>query len=205
MPVMEGKAMLFKELAGIDAWPICLNTQDPDEIVRTVQAIAPGFGAINLEDISSPRCFEIERRLKASWIFRSCMTISMARPWSFFAALTNALTVIGKRMEEIRVVVNGLGAAGTACCRMLAGCRPLASDRMRAGRYRLTRGRRAAAGLPNGSRLLYDTRPAHRAASRRAQGGRCVYRIIRRQYPHGGRSGPDGGGSDRVCHGQSRP
>ena len=132
LPVMEGKAMLFKEFAGIDAWPICLNTQDPDEIVRTVQAIAPGFGAINLEDISSPRCFEIERRLKAVLDIPVMHDDQHGTAVVILAALTNALTVTGKRMETIRVVVNGLGAAGTACCRMLLaaglshliGCEP---------------------------------------------------------------------------------
>jgi malate dehydrogenase (oxaloacetate-decarboxylating) len=119
LPVMEGKAMLFKELAGIDAWPICLNTQDPDEIVRTVQAIAPGFGAINLEDIGSPRCFDIERRLKTSLDIPVMHDDQHGTAVVILAALTNALTVTGKRMEEIRVVVNGLGAAGTACCRIL--------------------------------------------------------------------------------------
>ena len=119
LPVMEGKAMLFKEFAGIDAWPICLNTQDPDEIVRTVQAIAPGFGAINLEDISSPRCFEIERRLKSSLDIPVMHDDQHGTAVVLLAALTNALTVTGKRIGDIRVVVNGLGAAGTACCRML--------------------------------------------------------------------------------------
>jgi malate dehydrogenase (oxaloacetate-decarboxylating) len=119
LPVMEGKAMLFKELAGIDAWPICLNTQDPDDSVRTVQAIAPGFGAINLEDIGSPRCFDIERRLKTSLDIPVMHDDQHGTAVVILAALTNALTVTGKRMEEIRVVVNGLGAAGTACCRML--------------------------------------------------------------------------------------
>ncbi|MEP6959051.1 MAG: NAD-dependent malic enzyme [Nitrospirota bacterium] len=132
LPVMEGKAMLFKEFAGIDAWPICLNTQDPEEIVRTVQLIAPGFGAINLEDISSPRCFEIERRLKSSLDIPVMHDDQHGTAVVILAALTNALTVVGKRMEDIRVVVNGLGAAGTACCRMLLaaglshliGCEP---------------------------------------------------------------------------------
>jgi len=132
LPVMEGKVMLFKELAGIDAWPICLNTQDPDEIVRIIQGIAPGFGAINLEDISSPRCFEIERRLKAILDIPVMHDDQHGTAVVILAALTNALTVTGKRMEGIRVVVNGLGAAGTACCRMLLaaglshliGCEP---------------------------------------------------------------------------------
>jgi len=119
LPVMEGKAMLLKELAGIDAWPICLGTQDPDEIVRTVQAISPGFGAINLEDIAAPRCFDIERRLKASLDIPVMHDDQHGTAVVLLAALTNALAVVGKRIEDIRVVVNGLGAAGTACCRIL--------------------------------------------------------------------------------------
>jgi malate dehydrogenase (oxaloacetate-decarboxylating) len=119
LPVMEGKAMLFRELAGIDAWPICLGTQDPDEIVRTVEAIAPGFGAINLEDIGAPRCFDIERRLKTSLDIPVMHDDQHGTAVVLLAALTNALTVVGKRIENVHVVVNGLGAAGTACCRML--------------------------------------------------------------------------------------
>jgi malate dehydrogenase (oxaloacetate-decarboxylating) len=119
LPVMEGKAMLFRELAGIDAWPLCLATQDPDEIIRTVQAIAPGFGAINLEDISAPRCFDIERRLKASLDIPVMHDDQHGTAVVLLAALTNALVVLGKPLGDVRVVVNGLGAAGTACCRML--------------------------------------------------------------------------------------
>ena len=119
LPVMEGKAMLFKEFAGIDAWPICLNTQDPDEIVRTVQAIAPGFGAINLEDVSAPRCFDIERRLRASLDIPVMHDDQHGTAVVLLAALTNALAVVGKQIDQVHVVVNGLGAAGTACCRML--------------------------------------------------------------------------------------
>ncbi len=119
LPVMEGKVMLFKELAGIDAWPLCLNTQDPDDIVRIVQGIAPGFGAINLEDISAPRCFEIERRLKQSLDLPVLHDDQHGTAVVLLAALTNALTVTGKQLEDVHVVVNGLGAAGTACCQML--------------------------------------------------------------------------------------
>jgi len=132
LPVMEGKAMLFKELAGIDAWPICLNTQDPDQIVQTILTIAPGFGAMNLEDISAPRCFEIERRLRAALDIPVMHDDQHGTAVAILAALSNALKLTGKKMEEIRVVVNGLGAAGTACCRMLLaagvshlwGCEP---------------------------------------------------------------------------------
>jgi len=111
--------MLFKEFAGIDAWPICLATQDPDEIVRVVQAIAPGFGGINLEDISSPRCFEIERRLKATLDIPVMHDDQHGTAAVILAALKNAAQVVNKRFEDLRVVVNGLGAAGRACCTML--------------------------------------------------------------------------------------
>jgi malate dehydrogenase (oxaloacetate-decarboxylating) len=119
LPVMEGKVMLFKELAGIDAWPLCLNTQDPDEIVRIIQGIAPGFGAINLEDISAPRCFDIERRLKAALDIPVMHDDQHGTAVVILAALTNALLVTQKLIGDIRVVINGMGAAGTACCRML--------------------------------------------------------------------------------------
>ena len=119
LPVMEGKAMLFREFAGIDAWPICLSTQNADEIVRTVQSIAPSFGGINLEDISAPRCFEIERRLKQTLDIPVMHDDQHGTAVVILAALKNALKVIGKRFEEVRVVVNGLGAAGMACCQIL--------------------------------------------------------------------------------------
>ncbi len=127
LPVMEGKAMLFKEMAGIDAWPICLNTQDTDEIVHVVQAIAPSFGGINLEDISAPRCFDIERRLKASLDIPVMHDDQHGTAVVILAGLMNALKVVRKPMEQIRVVVNGLGAAGLTCCRMLvtAGVRQI--------------------------------------------------------------------------------
>ncbi len=127
LPVMEGKAMLFKEMAGIDAWPICLNTQDTDEIVRVVQVIAPSFGGINLEDISAPRCFEIERRLRASLDIPVMHDDQHGTAVVILAGLMNALKVVRKQMEQIRVVVNGLGAAGLTCCRMLvtAGVRQI--------------------------------------------------------------------------------
>jgi malate dehydrogenase (oxaloacetate-decarboxylating) len=119
LPVMEGKVMLFKELAGIDAWPICVSTQEPDDIVRIVQGIAPGFGGINLEDISAPRCFEIEQKLKQSLDIPVMHDDQHGTAVVLLAALTNALRVTRKQLEQARIVVNGLGAAGTACCRML--------------------------------------------------------------------------------------
>jgi len=119
MPVMEGKAMLFKQLAGIDAFPICLDTKDTDEIIRIIKAIAPAFGGINLEDISAPRCFEIEERLKEELDLPVFHDDQHGTAVVMLAGLLNALKLVGKRLEEIKVVVCGIGAAGTACTKML--------------------------------------------------------------------------------------
>lgn len=127
LPVMEGKAMIFKEFADIDAWPICLATQDVDEIVETIKNIAPVFGGINLEDISAPRCFEVESRLKKMLNIPVMHDDQHGTAVVVLAALKNALKIVGKDIKQIRVVVNGVGAAGAACCRILlaAGVRQL--------------------------------------------------------------------------------
>jgi malate dehydrogenase (oxaloacetate-decarboxylating) len=127
MPVMEGKAMLFKEFGGVDAFPVCLDTKDPDEIVRTVKAISPGLAGINLEDISAPRCFEIEERLKRELDIPVFHDDQHGTAVVVLAALINALKVVGKKIGEIRVVVAGVGAAGTACSKILnnAGVRDM--------------------------------------------------------------------------------
>ena len=127
MPVMEGKALLFKEFGGVDAWPLCLDTKDPDEIVAIVKAIAPGFGGINLEDISAPRCFEIEKRLRAELDIPVFHDDQHGTAIVVLAALINALRVVGKRLEEIRVVTTGVGAAGVAVTDILlnAGVRAI--------------------------------------------------------------------------------
>jgi malate dehydrogenase (oxaloacetate-decarboxylating) len=114
MPVMEGKALLFKEFGGVDAWPICLATKDTDEIVAAVRAIAPGFGGINLEDISAPRCFEIEQRLRAELDIPVFHDDQHGTAIVVLAALLNALRVVDKRIEDIKVVATGVGAAGVA-------------------------------------------------------------------------------------------
>jgi malate dehydrogenase (oxaloacetate-decarboxylating) len=114
MPVMEGKAMLFKEFGGVDAWPICLDTKDPDEIVACVKAIAPGFGGINLEDIAAPRCFEIERRLRDELDIPVFHDDQHGTAIVVLAALINALRLVDKRAEDVRVVMVGVGAAGIA-------------------------------------------------------------------------------------------
>jgi len=119
MPVMEGKAMLFKEFAEVDAFPIALDTNDPDEIVQTVKLIAPGFGGINLEDISAPRCFEIEDRLKADLDIPVFHDDQHGTAVVVLAALFNALKIVGKKTEDLRVLVVGLGAAGVAVTKMM--------------------------------------------------------------------------------------
>ncbi len=119
MPVMEGKAQLFKDFGGVNAFPICLATRDVDEIVRTVTALAPTFGGINLEDISAPRCFEIERRLKEALDIPVFHDDQHGTAVVATAALINALRVVGKRAEDLKVVIVGIGAAGTACMHML--------------------------------------------------------------------------------------
>jgi malate dehydrogenase (oxaloacetate-decarboxylating) len=127
MPVMEGKACLFKEFAGVDAFPICLDTKDPDEIVRTVRLIAPGFGGINLEDISAPRCFEIEERLKAELDIPVFHDDQHGTAVVVMAALLNAVRLTGRPLESLRVLVIGLGAAGIAVTKILraAGVRDI--------------------------------------------------------------------------------
>jgi malate dehydrogenase (oxaloacetate-decarboxylating) len=119
LPVMEGKAALFKRFAGIDAWPVCLDTQDTDEIVRTVQLIAPAFGGINLEDISAPRCFEVERRLRDLLDIPVFHDDQHGTAIVVLAALTNALRVVGKKLGAVRIAMAGAGAAGTAVLRLL--------------------------------------------------------------------------------------
>ena len=118
IPVMEGKALLFREFAGVDAWPICLDTQDTDEIVETVRRIAPVFGGINLEDIAAPRCFEVESRLQDLGIpvFHDDQHGTAI---VLLAALINAAKVTGRELHDLKVVVNGAGAAGTAITRLL--------------------------------------------------------------------------------------
>jgi malate dehydrogenase (oxaloacetate-decarboxylating) len=119
LPVMEGKAALFKRFANIDAWPICLASQDTDEIVKAVEMIAPGFGGINLEDIAAPRCFEIERRLRESLDIPVFHDDQHGTAIVVLAALTNALRVVAKDLTSVRVVLSGAGAAGTAICTLL--------------------------------------------------------------------------------------
>jgi malate dehydrogenase (oxaloacetate-decarboxylating) len=127
LPVMEGKAMLFKEFGGVDAFPICLDTKDPEEIIRIVKALAPAFGGVNLEDIGSPRCFDIEQRLKRELDIPVFHDDQHGTAVVVLAAALNALKIAGKQIDKIKIVVVGIGAAGTACSKILlnAGARNL--------------------------------------------------------------------------------
>lgn len=155
LPVMEGKAVLFKELAGVDAFPICLATQDADEIVAAVKAIAPVFGGINLEDIAAPKCFDIERRLRAALEIPVLHDDQHGTATVVLAALLNALKVKGLTIGEARVVINGAGAAGIAVGEMLltAGVADLtlcdSKGVIHAGRTDLTEGKLAIVGRTN--------------------------------------------------------
>lgn len=119
LPVMEGKALIFRELAGIDAWPIVLDTQDPDEIVRTIIAIAPGWGGINLEDIKAPQCFEIEERLIKALSIPVMHDDQHGTAIVVLAGLINASKVVGKNLKKLKVVISGSGAAGVAIAKLL--------------------------------------------------------------------------------------
>ena len=119
LPVMEGKAALFKRFADVDAWPVCLDTQDVDEIVRTVQLISPVYGGINLEDISAPRCFEVERRLRELLDIPVFHDDQHGTAIVVLAALINSLKLVKKKLENCKIIINGVGAAGTAIAHLL--------------------------------------------------------------------------------------
>lgn len=119
LPVMEGKALIFKEMAGVDAWPIVLDSQDPDEIVRTVKAIAPAFGGINLEDIAAPKCFDIERRLIEELDIPVMHDDQHGTAIVVLAGLMNAAKVVKKNLKSLKIVISGAGAAGTAVAKLL--------------------------------------------------------------------------------------
>jgi len=127
LPVMEGKAVLFKEFAGVDAFPICVNTKDPDEIVKFVQLLEPSFGGINLEDISAPRCFEVENKLKATMNIPVFHDDQHGTAIVVLAGMLNAAKVVGKKLEDMVFVINGAGSSGIACAKMIlnAGCKDM--------------------------------------------------------------------------------
>ena len=201
LPVMEGKAVLFKRFAGIDAFPIALDTTDVDQIVETICAIAPVFAGINLEDISAPRCFEIERRLRERLDIPVFHDDQHGTAIVVVAALTNALKVVSKDLATVRIVLSGAGAAGTAVLKLLLAAG--AEGRGRRGhRGRHPRG-------PAGARRVavldgeHDQPARHHGLDpRRAPGRRRVHRRLRPGRDHGPRRLDDGEGRDRVRPGQ---
>ena len=169
LPVMEGKAILFKEFAGVDAFPICLDTNDVEEIILIVRAIAPVFGGINLEDISAPRCFEIERRLRELLDIPVFHDDQHGTAIVVLAALLNALKVVDKRLEAIKVVVAGVGAAGIAVTHILlaAGVRDIVGcDRLGA----VHRGRPGLSAVKRDYAALTNPRDLHGSADEALEG-----------------------------------
>jgi len=138
MPVMEGKCILFKAFGGVDAVPLCVDTKDPDEIVKLVTQLAPTFGGINLEDISGPRCFEIERKLKEKLNIPVFHDDQHGTAVVVLAALINSLKIVGKSFDEIKVVVNGAGAAGISVTRLFEKRRNRRCDSLRYQRRHLS-------------------------------------------------------------------
>ena len=204
MPVMEGKAVLFKQFGGVDAVPICLDTTDADEIVETVARLAPSFGGINLEDISAPRCFEIEQRLKERLDIPVFHDDQHGTAVVALAALENALRITGRLPEGTRVVISGAGAAGVAVTRILlaAGVTDLAvTDRrgvLHSGRDDLTPVKQSLA------RDTADLTGSDRAAGRRDGRRRRLHRRLRRHRAGGGRRA-DGRRGDHLRAGQPAP
>jgi len=169
LPVMEGKAILFKEFAGVDAFPLCLDTKDVEEIILIVKAIAPVFGGINLEDISAPRCFEIERRLRELLDIPVFHDDQHGTAIVVLAALLNALKVVDKRLEAIKVVVAGVGAAGIAVTQILlaAGVRDIVGcDRLGA----VHRGRPGLSAVKRDYAAVTNPRDLHGSADEALQG-----------------------------------
>lgn len=170
LPVMEGKALIFKELAGIDAWPIVLDTQDPHEIVRTVIAIAPAFGGINLEDIAAPQCFDIERRINDALDIPVMHDDQHGTAIVVLAGLVNAARAVRKEAKKLSVVISGAGAAGAATAKLLHayGIRDIIvldrSGTIYAGRPRLNSSKKELAALTNPRKVKGDLSAAMKGA-----------------------------------------
>ena len=203
LPVMEGKAMLFKELADIDAWPICLNTQEPEDIVRMVQGIAPGFGGINLEDISAPRCFEIERRLK------DVLDIPVMHDDQHGTAVV--LLAASQCADGDEEADRGCpdrrqwpGRGGSDLLQNFVSGRRVAYSGLKSARHGVVGGRGPAPRRTRKLRGVHRLRTADRIVARCAEGRRCLYRPLRGQCADTRRFGTDGAGSHCVCHGESR-
>ena len=205
MPVMEGKALLFKEFAGVDAFPLCIDTKDVDEIVAFVKAAAPTFGGINLEDISAPRCFEIERRLRAELDIPVFHDDQHGTAIVVLAALLNALRLVGKKPRTSRSSSSAPARPGVACTDIMLAqgvgdvivLRPQGRDATPA----------RTASTPTRARSPRRTNPARRARhGRRGAGGRRrAHRPVRPGRRHGGRRALDGARRDRLRDGEPDP
>jgi hypothetical protein len=198
LPVMEGKAQLFKEFGGVDAWPICLDTKNTDRIIATVEAIAPGFGGINLEDIAAPRCFEIEQRLRASLDIPVFHDDQHGTAVVVLAAFLNALRIVDKRIEEVKVVVTGVGAAGVAVTETLqaAGVRNVIGADSSGTIYR------GRAGLTPVKERYAEPRELHRLSRQGAGRRRRLYRTLTAGRRQRRRNPLDGRERRRVRDGQ---
>ena len=209
MPVMEGKACLFKEFAGVDAFPICLDTRDPDEIVDAVKLIAPAFGGINLEDISAPRCFEIEERLKQELEIPVFHDDQHGTAVVVMAALLNAVKLTDRRLEDLRVLVIGLGAAGIAVTKILlaAGVRHIVGADSRGALHVRARGlpRRLDERHQALVRGGHQPRVPRRRARRRDRRNGPADRALRRTRPATAGAGAHEQGRDGLRDGQPQP
>ena len=206
MPVMEGKAMLFKEFAQVDAFPICLDTQDAEEIIKAVELIAPTFGGINLEDISAPRCFEIEDRLKETLDIPVFHDDQHGTAIVTMAALFNALKITGKPIEELRVLMVGLGAAGVAVTKMMLASRGHPHRRLRPPGRALDHPRRLRVRRDERDQALVrgelEPRAAQRPARRGDRGHGPLHRPLRPRAHRGRVAGQDERRRDRLRDGQ---
>ena len=201
LPVMEGKAALFKQFGGVDAWPVCLDTQDSDAIIEIVRAIAPVYGGINLEDISAPRCFEIEARLRELLDIPVFHDDQHGTAIVVLAALTNALRVVGKSIEDVRIVVSGVGAAGHAIIRLLLT--QGASDIVGVGRDGAVHD--GHEGMEPFRQWIADhTNPRHQTGSLKdvLVGRRCLHRGLGPRRAHGRRHRDHGARRGGLRHGQ---
>ena len=209
MPVMEGKAMLFKEFADVDAFPICLDTRDPGQIVDVVKLIAPTFGGVNLEDISAPRCFEIEERLKDDLDIPVFHDDQHGTAVVTMAALFNSLKIVGKRLEDLRVLVVGLGAAGVAVTKMMLESGREPRDRLRPPRRPLDRARGLHLGRDERDQALVRGKLQSGEGPWLARRGDRRLRPLHRRLRPGdhprGRALEDGRRRDRLRDGEPQP
>ena len=204
LPVMEGKAVLFKEFGGVDAFPICINAHSAEEVIAACKAIAPTFGGINLEDIKSPECFEIEQTLEKELDIPVFHDDQHGTAIVVTAALINALRVVGKKMEDVHIVLNGPGAAGTAIIKMLmtAGAKDIiAVDQFGT----LYKGCNSAEAHKNWLGEVTNPRQIKGGLKEAIGRCRCVHRRVQARHPDHRAVQDHEQGRHRLCHGQPHP